>query len=129
MSELMSSPFRKPECGDMFTSGGLATTALIRDVLGGLVNLQAVGTDPDQVGPVTSPMSGDYEPTAGTLNPDGTFMINIETDGATYVVVLADGTQFTITAVQSTAYLGQWYPARLLKVLAQGTTGDFSVGY
>jgi len=129
MSQLMSSPFKKPECGDMFTLGGMAVMSQLRDVLGGLINLQIVGTDPDQVGPVTSPMADDYEPTAGTLSPDGTFMINIETDGAVYVVVLADGTQFTITAVQSSAYAGQWYPARLLKVLAQGTTGDFSVGY
>ena len=129
MSEVLSSPFKKPECGDMHNLGGLSTITIIRDVLGGLINFQVVGTDPDQVGPITSPMSEDYEPTIGTLNPDGTFFIIPETDAAVYVVVLADGTQFTITATQSTAYLGQWYPARLLKVLADGTTGDFSVGY
>lgn len=128
MSELMSSPFRKPECGDMFTSGGLATTALIRDVLGGLVNLQAVGTDPDYVGPITLTVD-DYIPAAGNVNPDGTFMIIPETDAATYVVVFADGTQFTITAAQSTAYLGQIYPGRFIKVIAAGTTGSFSVVY
>jgi hypothetical protein len=129
MSEVLSSPFNKPECGDMHQNAGTITQAHLRDVLGGEIDLQIVGTDPGLVGPVTAPMSEDYEPTIGTLNPDGTFLITIETDAAVYVVVLADGTQFTITAVQSTAYLGQWYPARLLKVLADGTTGSFSVGY
>jgi hypothetical protein len=54
-------------------------------------------------------------------------MINIETVGVFYVN-LADGTDFVITAVQSSAYLGQWYPARLISVNV-GTSGDFSVGY
>lgn len=129
MSEVITGPFKKPECGDMFNLGGIATVTQLRDVLGGLINLQIVGTDPDQVGPITSPMSDDYEPTIGTLNPDGTFFIIPETDAAVYVVVLADGTQFTITSVQSTAYLGQPWPGRILKVLASGTTGDFSVAY
>lgn len=129
MSELISSPFNKPGCEDMHQVGLHKVQAHLRDSLGGLIDLQVVGTDPDQVGPVTSPLAEDYAPTLGTLNPDGTFMITIETDAAVYVVVLADGTQFTITATQSTAYLGQWYPARLLRVLADGTTGDFSVGY
>ena len=129
MSETLSSPFNKPECGDMHQLGVDKVQAHLRDVLGGIVDLQVVGTDPDVVGPVVGPLSEDYAPTIGTLNPDGTFLITIETDAAVYCVVLADGTQFTIRAVQSTAYLGQWYPARLLKVLAQGTTGSFSVGY
>ena len=129
MSEVLSSPFNKPGCEDMHQLGVSKTQAHLRDALGGIIDLQVVGTDPDQVGPLTAPLAEDYEPVIGTLNPDGTFMITIETDGAVYVVVLADGTQFTITATQSTAYLGQWYPARLLKVLADGTTGDFSVGY
>jgi len=122
MSTILDSPFRKPECG-----GGMLNSGL-RDVLGGLIDLQIVGTDPGLVGPITGPISGDYEPTPGTLNPDGTFLINIETDNAIYIVELADGTQFTITAVQSHAYLGQWYPARIVRVLV-GTTGSFSVGY
>lgn len=129
MSELISSPFNKPGCEDMHQVGLHKVQAHLRDSLGGLIDLQIVGTDENQVGPVTSPLAEDYAPTLGTLNPDGTFMITIETDAAVYVVVLADGTQFTITATQSTAYLGQWYPARLLRVLADGTTGDFSVGY
>jgi len=124
MSVTLDTPFKKPECGNMYILGQL------KDVLGGLVNLQVVGTDPDYVGPIDGlALTDDYVPASGNVNPDGTFMIAIETGAAVYVVVLADGTQFTITAVQSTAYLGQWYPARLLRVIADGTTGSFSVGY
>jgi hypothetical protein len=105
-----------------------------------LINLQIVGTDPDlDTQPVDgAAMAEDYfpgieestvNPGYTKVNPDGTFFITIETDAATYSVVLADGTQFTITPAQSTAHLGQWYPARLWKVLADGTTGSFSVGY
>jgi hypothetical protein len=126
MSEILTTPFKKPECGDMFN---LTDKTLIRDVLGGIVNFQIVGTDPDQVGAIDgSAMTEDYVPAEGNVNPDGTFFITIETDAAIYIVVLADGTQFTITAAQATAYLGQWYPARLLSVRI-GTTGSFSVGY
>lgn len=126
MSEVLASSFKKPECGDMFN---LTDKTLIRDVLGGLVNFMIVGTDPDIVGAIDgSSMTEDYTPDEGNVNPDGTFLITIETDAATYVVVLADGTQFTITPTQSTAYLGQWYPARVRSVRI-GTTGSFSVGY
>jgi len=128
MSEVQASPYKKPECGDMHQLGTQKVQSHIRDVLGGIIDLLIVGTDPGVAGPVNGPLADDYAPTAGTLNPDGTFLICIETDAATYVVVLADGTQFTITPTQATAYLGQWYPARLLKVLV-GTTGSFSVGY
>lgn len=129
MSEVLNSPFKKPACGDMHNIGGLATSSQLRDVLGGLINLQIVGTDPDVVGTVDVSATGDYEPAEGNVNPDGTFFIIPETDAATYVVILADGSQFTITAVQSTAYLGQPWPGRILKVLEAGTTGVFSVGY
>ena len=145
MSELISNPpFKKPKCGDMFTLGVDKVQAHLRDVLGGLIDVLIVGTDPDLV---TQPVVGlamieDYAPgdTPSTVNldadgnglprvhPDRTFFITIEIAG-TYSVVLADGTQFTITPAQSTAYLGQWYPARLYKVLMTGTTGNFSVGY
>ena len=140
MSEIIVTPFKKPICGDMHQSGGSVVQAHLSDALGGLINLQVVGTDPDLV---TQPVDGDamtedyfpdldestVNPGYTRVNPDGTFFITIETDAATYSVVLADGTQFTITPVQSTAYLGQWYPARLWKALADGTTGSFSVGY
>jgi hypothetical protein len=129
MSTVQSSPFNKPECGDMHQLGLDKVQAHLRDVLGGLIDLQVVGTDPGVVGPVVGPLSGNYAPTAGTLNPDGTFFIIPETDNAVYCVVLADGTEFTITAVQSHAYLGQVIPYRVLKVLKQGTTGSFSVVY
>jgi hypothetical protein len=126
MSTPLGTAFKKPSCGDMYN---LAATTLIRDILGGLINFQAVGTDPGVSGPVTGPLSEDYAPTAGTLNPDGTFFIIPETDAAVYVVEFADGTLFTITAVQSTAYLGQIWPGRVVRVLAAGTTGSFSVVY
>lgn len=140
MSEVISTLFKKPHCGDMHQSGVDKVQAHLRDSVGGLINLQIVGTDPDLT---TQPVDGaamteDYfpgreestvNPGYTKVNPDGTFFITIETDAATYSVVLADGTQFTITPAQSTAHLGQWYPARLWKVLMEGTTGSFSVGY
>ena len=139
MSEVINSPFVKPECGDMHQLGVDKVQAHLRDVLGGLINLQIVGTDPDISQPVDGlGMTVDYfpdleestlNPGHTRVNPDGTFFICIETDAANYAVVLADGTQFMITPAQSTAYLGQWYPARLWKVLATGTTGYFSVAY
>lgn len=128
MSELLTTPFKKPECGNMFQAGNLNVQAYLRDVLGGLINLQAVGTDPDYEGPITL-VATDYVPVAGNVNPDGTFFIIPETDAAVYIVELADGTQYTITGVQSTAYLGQIIPMRLLRVIASGTTGSFSVVY
>lgn len=140
MSEIVITPFKKPLCGDMHQSGITNVQSHVRDSIGGLINFQIVGTDPDlDTQPVDgSEMAKDYfpgieasavNPGYTRVNPDGTFFITIETDAATYSVVLADGTQFTITPSQATAYLGQWYPARLWKVLAEGTTGSFSVGY
>lgn len=136
MSEVLGSPFKKPKCGELYNLGNFIA---LKDVLGGLIDLQIVGTDPDIDQPVDgNAMTEDYYPDTQEstvnpgktrVNPDGTFFICIETDAAQYAVVLADGTQFLITTVQSTAYLGQWYPARLLKVLESGTTGFFSVGY
>lgn len=138
MSDVVITPFKKPKCGDMHTLGGLNTVSAIKDVLGGLENFAIVGTDPDIDQPVVgTAMTEDYGPIfeESTVNPgytrvspDGTFYICIEAEG-TFAVVLADGTQFTITAAQASAYLGQWYPAKLLKVLQTGTTGSFSVGY
>lgn len=139
MSAVLDSPFKKPVCADMFTLGQANVQSHLRDAIGTMVNLQIVGTDPDIVQPVNgATMTEDYfpgleestlNPGYTKVNPDGTFFITIETDAATYAVVLADGTQYTITAAQSTANLGQWYPAKLLKVLMSGTTGSFTVGY
>jgi len=138
MSVITTTPFKKPKCGDMHNLGGLATTTIIRDSIGGMIDLLVVGTDPDITQPVIgNDMTEDYfpgieestvNPDYTRVNPDGTFFICIETVG-TFQVVLADGTEFQITAVQATAMLGKWYPARIWKVLATGTTGDFSVGY
>ena len=88
------------------------------------------GTDPDigggasQVVDMTAEVA-DFIPSVTGL--DGTFIICIET-AAAIQVQLATGEDFTITAVQATAYLGQWYPGKLLKVYKTGTTGTFSVG-
>jgi hypothetical protein len=73
-----------------------------------------------------SALAADYVPLA--VGSDGTFIICIET-AAPIAVQLADGSDFTITAVQATAYLGKWYPAKLLTVYKSGTTGDFQVGF
>jgi hypothetical protein len=122
MSLVKNTGFKKMECGDLHHS-----EQMIRDTGGGYVDFQIVGTDVT-VGVITgipTLNSGDYRPTE--LNPDGTFMICIEAVGVFYVT-LFDGSDFIITLVQSTAYLGQWYPAKIWSV-NQGTTGDFSVGY
>jgi hypothetical protein len=120
MSVVKDSNLKKQGCGDMHHS-----EQMIRDSVGGIVDFQIVGTDPS-VGVVDgSAMVVDYTPT--DMNPDSTFLICIELEGVFYVT-LADGSDFVITAVQAAAYLGQWYPAKLLSVNI-GSTGDFSVGY
>lgn len=126
MSSVKDTGFKKQSCGDMHH-----IDRMVRDSVGGIVDFQVVGTDPDVTGVKTgasiTALTGDYTPSAGNLNPDGTFMICIETEGI-FFVSLADGSDFLITAVQAAAYLGTWYPAKLLSVNV-GTTGDFSVGY
>ena len=126
MSEITETGYQKMECGDMHHQKKF----MLSDTGAGFVNLQIVGTDPD-VNTVTgleiTAETGNYSPDAENKNPDGTFMICIETAGVFYVN-LFDGSDFIITAVQAAAYLGQWYPARIWSVNT-GTTGDFSVGY
>jgi len=130
MSISIDTGFRKQRCGDMHH---IEKRSALMDTLGGIIDLQIVGTDPNVGVIIGNDMAGEYAP---PVNPDGsintnadtTFFICIETAGAVYHVRLADGSEFTITAVQSAAYAGQWYPAKLLAVLI-GTTGDFSVGY
>lgn len=122
MSEVTDSKNKKQSCGDMHH-----IKEMLRDVLGGLLNLQVVGTDPD-VGVIDgATLTDSYSPASANKNPDGTFLICIESVGI-FFVSLADGSDFIITAAQSTAYLGQWYPAKILSVNVD-TTGSFSVGY
>lgn len=127
MSEIKDTGYAKMECGDMHHQN----KSMLSDTGAGFVNLQVVGTDPDVTGVKTgasiTALTGDYSPDAENKNPDGTFMICIETEGI-FFVTLFDGSDFIITAVQAAAYLGQWYPARIWSVNV-GTTGDFSVGY
>jgi hypothetical protein len=126
MSVVKSSNLKKQGCGDMHHS-----EQMIRDSVGGIVDFQIVGTDPDITGVKTGASitvgTGDYAPDSENMNPDKTFLICIEKEGVFYVS-LADGSDFIITAVQAAAYLGQWYPGKMLSVNV-GTTGDFSVGY
>jgi hypothetical protein len=119
MSLVITSPFSKPSCGN----AGFGT---LKDSLGNTTNLQVVGTDPD-VGVVDGSVIATYYAPDEENTNNGTFMICIESAGVFYVN-LEDGSDFVITTVQSTAYLGTWYPAKLLRVNV-GTTGDFSVGY
>ena len=125
MSESTTTGFKKQSCGDMHH---IEKRTGLMDCLGGIINLQIAGTDPDVGVIVGNTMTDDYSPPDGAKNPDGTFFICIETSGAVYHVRLADGSEFVITAVQSAKYAGLWYPARIVEVLL-GTTGDFSVGY
>jgi hypothetical protein len=123
MSTSIASPFKKQECGNPGFGG-------LKDIFGNATHLQIVGSDPDvngiKTGASITAGTGSYAPDPLNTN-NGTFMICIETEGVFYVH-LEDGTDFVISAAQSTAYLGQWYPAKLLSV-DHGTTGNFSVGY
>jgi hypothetical protein len=123
MSIVKDSSYKAPLCG------GTPQNTL-KDVLGGVVNLQVVGTDPHvtgvKLGSSITVGTGDYAPPTEHTNM-GTFLICIETAGV-FFVTLEDGTDFYISTVQSTAYLGQWYPAKLLSVNVS-TSGNFSVGY
>lgn len=120
MSDIKTTTFKRPECG--FVGPGT-----VRDLGGGVIDLQIVGTDPD-VGVVNgTTLVADYMPDDEHKNPDGTFLICIEVEGVFYVT-LADGSDFVITAVQAAAYLGQWVPMKIYSVNV-GTTGSFSVGY
>lgn len=123
MSAIKDTGFKRPECGNIGAGN-------IRDIGGGIVNLQVVGTDPNigvKAGSSITSGTGDYSPPADNKNTDSTFLILIEAEGI-FFVTLVDGSDFLITSVQSTAYLGQWYPAKIYSVNV-GTTGSFSVGY
>ena len=123
MSEIKNTGYKKMECGDMHHQ----VKSMLSDTGAGFVNLQIVGTDPNVTQVVGNDLVADYAPAATDKNPDGTFLICIEKVGYFYVT-LFDGSDFVITDVQATAYLGQWYPARLWSVNV-GTSGNFSVGY
>ena len=129
MSDVLSGKFKKMKCGDMHH----AQKIMLSDVGAGFDHIQIVGTDTNVNGAIIGhDLVTDYSPGIdangdANTNPDGTFLICIESAG-TFYVTLFDGSDFIISTVQSTAYLGTWYPAKLLSVNV-GTTGDFSVGY
>lgn len=110
-------------CGDQ-----IPTPMPIETGSGGVVPFYITGADPDLGGTANQVVNmaveaADYVPSA--LDGNGTFGIIIET-AAAIKVQLATGDDFTITAAQADAYLGQVYPALLLKVYKSGTTGTFS---
>ena len=112
--------------GDTCGANIFKNPTALKDVQGNYIGFMINGTD-EAVGVVNmAARAGDY--VADTLSPDGTFRICIES-AAAIEVQLSDGTDFTITAVQATAYTGQWYPANLRTVYKTGTTGTFSVGW
>lgn len=111
-------------CGEMLPPG----TQLGES--GGTVPFFVTGADPDISGTVDQIVdmtaeAGDF--VAAGLSIDGTFIICIET-AAPIVVQLANGDDFTISQAQADAYVGQWYPAKILQVYKTGTTGTFSTG-
>jgi hypothetical protein len=98
----------------------------IRDILGNGIGFFINGTDED-VGVVSGAgLTADY--IADTNSPDGTFRVLIEAVGV-LKVQLADLTDFTVTLVQTTKYLGDWLPLNIRKVYHTDTTADFSVGW
>lgn len=112
-----------PECGEM-----IPQSMVIGSESGGLLPLFITGTDPDIGGTVNQVVdmtteAGDY--VSAGLSSDKSFIIVIETD-APIEVQLFNGNDFTITQAQATAYKGQPYPAKILKVYKTGTTGTFS---
>ena len=116
------------KCGDMHHQD----KSILSDTGAGFVNLQVVGTDVNEGLITGASIVTDYVPGVDAngvqcANPDGTFLICIETVGI-FFVTLFDGSDFIISAVQAAAYLGQWYPAKIFSVNV-GTTGNFSVGY
>lgn len=127
MSLVKNTGYKSMRCTDMHHQNKMIPS----DTGAGFVNLQVVGTDPNVSGVKTGAsitlLTGDYSPDQANKNPDMTFLICIEKIGIFYIT-LFDGSDFIITDVQSSAYLGQWYPAKIFSVNF-GTTGDFSVGY
>lgn len=133
MSDTKNTGYKNMACTDMHHQNKMVPS----DTGAGFVNLYVVGTDPDIDASLVNAgnpgvilganIATDYSPDTDYKNPDGTFLICIESPGV-FFVTLFDGSDFIITAVQSAAYLGQWYPAKIYSVNV-GTTGNFSVGY
>ncbi len=97
-----------------------------KDALGNHIGFFINGTD-EAVGVVSmAALAGDY--TADLNSPDGTFRIAVEAAGV-IEVQLADGTDFTVTTVMATTYVGDWLPLNIKKVYKTNTTGTFLVGW
>jgi len=98
----------------------------LKDALGNYIGFFINGTD-EAVGVVNgAALAADYVP--ATLSPDGTFRVCIEAEGI-IEVQLSDGTDFTVTLVQTQNNLGKWLPLNIIKIYESGTTANFSVGW
>jgi hypothetical protein len=107
---------------------GYPGTGAVINELGNYVGFFINGTD-ETVGVVDmTALAGDFTPTFSTVHGDNTFRVCVETDGV-IEVQLADGTDFTVTAVQTANNLGQWLPLNIIKIYKAGTTATFSVGW
>lgn len=96
--------------------------------LGHYVGWMINGTDEDYGVVDMSALAGDLVPEFSTDHGDPTFRICVETAGV-IEVQLADGTDFTVTAAQTGANVGQWLKMNVIKVYKSGTTATFSIGY
>jgi len=97
----------------------------LKDVLGNYIGFFINGTDED-VGIVDMTALADDYTFPGA--PDGTFRIAVEVAGV-IEVQLADLTDFTITSVMATKYVGDWLPLNIRTVYKTGTSGTFLVGW
>lgn len=105
-----------------------AYPAGLRDGMGNYIGFLVNGTD-ESVGVVDmTALADDYTPTFSGREPDNTFRIAVEVAGI-IEVQLADGTDFTVTSVMATKYVGDWLPLNIIKVYKAGTAGTFLVGW
>lgn len=113
---------------------GVPTAPIVQatDTRGKVWPLLITDTDEDYGVIDMTTESDDFYP-----GPDGSpfeFVINIQSDTAGQVICvqLSTGAFYIINDVELGAYLGQWYPAKIIRVLktlwGTNTTGLFKVG-
>lgn len=109
-------------------ASGYPGVGVPKNELGNYTSCLINGTDSD-IGVINmTTQASDFILDPDTDYSDKTFKICIETTGP-IEVQLADGSNFTITQIQTDNNLGQWLPLNILKVYKTGTTGTFSVGH
>jgi hypothetical protein len=112
----------------MACKDGYQGTGALRDEHGNYVGFFINGTDETYGVIDMTALVGDFVPVMSADHSDDTFRVCIEAVGV-LEVQLADETDFTVTLVQTTKYLGDWLPLNIIKVYESGTTADFSVGW